>query len=158
MIFWCIATRFCGVIYQKTVFIITTMRSQNTLMKWIIECSQPTVTSAPSLVQIFLSLRDIPDDSVISPPPPVKTIKLFPKFHYDWQLKTVLLHDMSKSCRNCYLIKTKTRLKMSPVAAWFACAIMPALHLGTFVACCSVRMKCEILHTYKWLNLWLYIF
>jgi len=53
MKFWLTATRLGGVIYQKTVFIITTMRSQNTLIKWIIECSQPTVISVVSLVQIF---------------------------------------------------------------------------------------------------------
>jgi len=74
------------------------MRSQNTLMKWIIECVQPTVTSAASLVQIFWSLHDFPADTYQYPPSPsqVKTIKLSPKLYYSWQLTPVLWHDMRK--------------------------------------------------------------
>jgi len=61
----------------------------------------------------------------------------------------------AKGSRNCHVIKTETRLKVHPVDAWFACAVIPALHLSTYVASCSVRMKCKVLHLYKWLNLWL---
>jgi len=153
-----IATKLHGVIYHKTVFIITTMRSQNTLMKWIIECSQPTVTSAASLVQIFWSLHDISADNVIKSPPQLKPSYFCQNFITADNSKQFYCMIWAKGNRNCYLIETEKSLKMHPVTAWFVCAVMPALHLSTCVTCCSVRMKCEVLHLYKWLNLWLCIF
>ena len=113
MKFWYIATRLYGIIYQKTVFIITTMISQNTLMKWIIECSQRTATSTASLVQIFWSLHDIPADSVINPPAPeLKPSNFRQNFITVDNSKQFCGMVWVKGSRNCYLIKTETRLKM----------------------------------------------